>query len=100
MDSAIAKQQARAGVDAEVASPGLSAGRRVHEIPTTASVVRCASCKLTDWEKFPSPPIDLTLIAGQILAQCSSEGIRMVRGLIRNQMLRKQLRVRVPCPPL
>src|SRR4029079_17293064 len=29
-----------------------------------------------------------------------SEGIRMVRSLIRNQMPRKGLRVRVPCPPL
>jgi hypothetical protein len=28
------------------------------------------------------------------------EGIRMVRGLIRNQMPVYRLRVRVPCPPL
>jgi hypothetical protein len=30
----------------------------------------------------------------------SPEGNRMVRKLIRNQSLRKQLRVRLPCPPL
>src|SRR5262245_32866001 len=35
------------------------------------------------------PPLNLT-----------SEGIRMVRSLIRNQMPGNRLRVRVPCPPL
>ncbi len=32
--------------------------------------------------------------------QAISEGNRMVRRLIRNQLPRKGLRVRVPCPPL
>src|SRR3954452_13205834 len=30
----------------------------------------------------------------------SPEGKRMVSGLTRNQVLRKELRVRIPCPPL
>lgn len=49
-------------------------------------------CRVTSF------PIDVWTI--YISSQSRPEGIRMVRRLIRNQLPRKGLRVRVPCPPL
>src|SRR5438477_8871385 len=51
------------------------------------------ACSLADEERRIASSCDRPL-------ESPSEGIRMVRSLIRNQMPRKGLRVRVPCPPL
>ena len=56
-----------------------------------------------DWALFVS---DLECINYERLSKtfigyaCNPEGIRMVRGLIRNQLPGDRLRVRLPCPPL
>jgi integrase/recombinase XerD len=62
----------------------------------------CTSGRRSKHQKEPGKRGNLQGIATSDHAplQCGMEGKRMVSGLIRNQLLGNQLRVRLPCPPL